>query len=99
MPRRIKLPKPSEEMSRAFVMMAEEVGGWPGVSTRLMFGMRAMYRDGVVFGMIPDKRSFKVADAIAHKVGGKWVAFEVKGEEGIREALMVLEKAYEAVRK
>jgi hypothetical protein len=99
MPRRIKLPKPSEGMNRAFATIAEDVSGWPGVSTRLMFGMRAMYREGVVFGMIPEKRSFKVVDGIAHKVGGKWVAFEVKGEEGIREALMVLEKAYEAVRK
>ncbi len=99
MSRRIELPKPSEQMKRAFALLAEEVGGWPGVSTRLMFGMRATYREGVVFGMIPDKRSFQVVDAIAHKAGGKWVAFEVKGDEGIAKALVVLERAYRAVRK
>ena len=99
MPRRIQLPKPSEEMRRTFLLLTEEVGQWQGVSTRLMFGLRAIYRDGQIFAMLPDKRSLEVADAIAYKAGGAWMAFEVKGEEGIGEALAVLEKAYATARR
>ena len=96
MPRtRPKLPPVSEEMKRVFALIAEEVGTWPGVTTRLMFGFRAVYRNGVVFAMLPDKRSLEVADAIAYKAGGEWRAFEVKGEEGIGGALGVLGKVYE----
>src|ERR1700691_1716849 len=91
---RPKLPPVSEGMRRTFALLAGELGTWPGVSTKLMFGFRAIYREGVVFAMLPDKRSVEVADAIAYKEGGEWKAFEVKGEDGIRGALAVLERAY-----
>ena len=90
--KRPKLPPVSEEMRRTFALLAEEVGGWPGVSTRLMFGFRAVYREGVIFAMLPDKRSLEVADAISYKVGEEWRAFEVREIGG---ALAVLERAYE----
>jgi hypothetical protein len=92
--KRPKLPTVSEEMKRIFALIAEEVSTWPEVSTRLMFGFRAVYRNGVVFAMLPDKRSLEVPDAIAYKVGAEWKAFEVKGEKGIGGALAVLDKAY-----
>jgi hypothetical protein len=92
--KRPKLVVVPEEMRRVFSLIAEEVGTWPGVSTKLMFGLRAVYRDGVVFAMLPDKRSLEVLDAIAYKEGGGWKTFEVKGEEGIGGALSVLEEAY-----
>jgi hypothetical protein len=95
MSRRIKLPKPSEEMRHCFAQLAEELATWPEVSTKLMFGLRAIYRDGVIFAMLPDKRSLETADAIAYKAGRKWMAFELKGEGGMGAALAVLEKAYE----
>jgi hypothetical protein len=94
--KRPKLPPVSEEMRRSFALLAGEVAGWPGVSMKLMFGFRAIYREGVVFAMLPYKRSLAVADAVAFKKGGTWVSLEVKGEEGISGALGVLEKAYEA---
>lgn len=93
--KRAKLPPVSEAMRRTFSLLAEEVRGWPGVTTKLMFGFRAVYRNGVIFAMLPDKRSLEVADAIAYKAGGEWKAFEVKSEHGIGAALGVLEKAYE----
>jgi len=95
--KRPKLPPVSGEMRRTFTLLAEEVATWPEVSMKLMFGLRAVYRGGVVFAMLPDKRSLEVADAIAFKKGGKWVSFEVKGEEGISGALGVLEKAYQGL--
>jgi hypothetical protein len=91
---RPKLPPVSEGMRRTFSLLAEELAAWPGVTTKLMFGLRAIYRDRVVFAMLPDKRSLEVADAIAYKEGKEWKAFEVKGERGIRGALAVLERAY-----
>ncbi len=93
--KRPQLPPVSEGMRRTFALLAEELGGWPGVSMKLMFGLRAVYRNGVIFAMLPDKRSLEVADAIAYKAGGEWKTFEVKGEEGIGAALGILEKAYE----
>jgi hypothetical protein len=92
--KRPELPPVSEEMRRTFALLAEEVGMWPGVSTKLMFGFRAVYREGVVFAMLPDKRSLEVQDSIAYKDGAEWKSFEMKGEEGIGGALAVLEKAY-----
>jgi hypothetical protein len=92
---RPKLPPVSEGMRRTFALLAEELAGWPGVSTKLMFGFRAVYREGVVFAMLPDKRSLEVLDAIAYKEGSKWVSFEMKGEDGIGGALRVLRAAYE----
>jgi hypothetical protein len=90
---RPKLPPVSDEMRRIFALIAEEVAMWPEVSTRLMFGLRAVYRNGVVFAMLPDKRSLDVPDSIAYKDGGEWKSLEVK-EEGIGAALAVIEKAY-----
>lgn len=84
----------SEGMTRIFALIAEEVAGWPDASSKSMFGLRAMYRGGVIFGLIPDKKSLKSPDSIGYKEGGKWKAFAVKGEVGIGGALAILEKAY-----
>jgi hypothetical protein len=96
---RPKLPPVSDEMRRVSVLIAAEVCGWPDVSTRLMFGLRAIYRKGVVFAMLPDKRSLEVKDGVAYKEDGKWKAVEISGEEGIGRALAVLEKAYATARR
>ena len=61
---------------------------------RPMFGLRAVYRDGVIFAMLPEKRSFEVPDGIAYKSDGKWTVLEIGDERGIGKALGVLEKAY-----
>jgi hypothetical protein len=82
-------------MKRTSVLLAEELANWPGVSTRPMFGLRAVYRNGVIFAMLPDKRSFETPDGLAYKEAGKWKIFEVGDETGIGEALAILEKAYE----
>jgi hypothetical protein len=83
-------------MKRTSVLLAEELANWPGVTMRPMFGLRAVYRDGVIFAMLPDKRSFEVPDGIAFKKDGKWTVLEVGDERGIIKALGVLEKAYSA---
>jgi hypothetical protein len=92
---RPKLQRVSEEMRRACALLAEEISGWPNVSMRLMFGFRAVYRSGVIFAMLPDKRALESAGAIAYKEGGKWVLFETGDGQDLRGALAVVEKAYE----
>ena len=77
-----------------YALVGEEVLRWPGVSTRLMFGLRAMYRSGVVFAMLPDKRSLKVRNSIAYIEDGNWKSFEMENEAGVGGALATLEKAY-----
>ena len=90
-----RMPPPSEAMKRWSAVLAEELGNWSGVTTRPMFGMRAVYRTGVIFAMLPDKRSVESPDGIAYKEGGKWKIFEVVDEGGLACAVAVLEKAYE----
>jgi hypothetical protein len=86
-------------MQRLSALLAEELGNWPDVTTRPMFGLRAVYREGVIFAMLPDKRSFEIPDGIAYKEGGKWRVFGVGDERGIGGALGVLEKAYQLAGK
>jgi hypothetical protein len=81
-------------MKRTSALLAEELANWPGVTMRPMFGLRAVYRDGVIFGMLPDKRSFEIPDGIAYKEGGKWTVFDIGDERGIAQALGLLEQAY-----
>jgi hypothetical protein len=81
-------------MRRACKLLADEASTWPGVSARLMFGFRAIYRTGVVFAMLPDKRSLEVPNSIAYKDDEEWKSFEMEGESGVGRALAVLEKAY-----
>ena len=81
-------------MRRACALLAEEISGWPEVSMRPMFGLRAVYRNGVIFAMLPDKRALESPTAIAYKEGGKWVLFEVGDENDLGRALAVIEMAY-----
>jgi hypothetical protein len=102
---RPKLVAASEEMRRISALLAEELGGWPGVSERPMFGMRAFYRGGVVFAMLPHKRAlentftvwYKEHGAEATREGLKWRQCEVREERQIRDALACLDAAYRSV--
>ena len=87
------LPQVSEEMKRFAGLLAEEVLLWPGVTARPMFGLRAFYRGGAIFAMLPDKRAPEKANAIAYKLA-KWRIFEVRGEGDLKAALGWLERAY-----
>ena len=83
-------------------LLGQELLGWPGVSMRPMFGLRAFYRGTVVFAMLPDKRALKSPKAIAYKlpagtargVGRKWQLFELEEERDASDALACLDKAY-----
>ena len=99
---RPKLTEVSEETRRTSLLLAGELAGWPDVTQRAMFGMRAFYRRDVIFAMLPDKRALRNPRAIAYKLpsaaskaeGDKWKSFELKNEQDITGALACLERAY-----
>src|SRR6266700_4015453 len=92
-------------MRRLSALLSEELLRWPGVSTKPMFGMRAFYRGGIVFAMLPDKRGFNSPNAIMYKLpdgrqkreGPKWQFFEVEADV-VSKALACLDKAYRKAR-
>lgn len=48
--------------------MEEELAGWPGVTSRPMFGMMAFYRKGTVFAALPRTRCFNTPRSVAFKL-------------------------------
>ena len=81
-------------MQHIAAMLAQELAGWPHVSTKPMFGLRAHFRETKIFAMLPEKRSFEVPNGIAFKENGKWKLFEIADQSVVAAALAVLEKAY-----
>ena len=100
--KRPRLAPASEAMGRIFSLLSQELLRWPGVSVRPMFGLRAFYRDAVVFAMLPNKRAIESPKAITYKLPGgtqtlegqKWRLFELQGEGDIANALACLDQAY-----
>ena len=100
--KRPRLVAISQDMRRMCALLSDELLHWPGVRVRPMFGMRAIYRDAVVFAMLPDKRALESPTAIAYKLpaGGqrretqKWQLLELENERGVVNALACLDKAY-----
>lgn len=88
-------------MRHTSALLEQELLGWPGVSVRPMFGMRALYRGTAIFAMLPDKRALENPNAIACKLAGaeksegrKWHLLELKDEPDLTAALACLDKAY-----
>ena len=97
--RRPKLPPVSDAMRRISALLAQELTTWPDVNMRPMFGLRAVYRRGVIFALLPEKRALETPDSIGYKKAGKWVEFEMKDETGVAAGLAILQKAYTTARR
>ena len=96
--KRPKLPPVSEQMKHISAMLEQELLGWPGVSARPMFGMRALYRESTIFAMLPGKRALESPNAIAYKLPGraeKWHLIELEDERDLSAALACLDRAYQ----
>ena len=61
---RPKMPPISEEMKQWSALLKAEISGWPGVSTRPMFGMLGQYRGRTIFAGLPVTRGFDTPDSI-----------------------------------
>ena len=45
-------------------LIAEELLGWPKVTSRRMFGLTVFYGDGLPFVVLPDTKDFAAADRV-----------------------------------
>ena len=61
---RPKMPPISEEMKQWSAMLEAEIGGWPQISTKPMFGMMGLYRRKKIFGGLPVTRGFDTPNSV-----------------------------------
>jgi hypothetical protein len=62
--KRPKLLRISEEMKQWSAMLEQELRGWPGVSSRPMFGFIGLYRDSLIFAALPRSRAMVTPNSI-----------------------------------
>ena len=67
MKRRPKLPPASEEMKQWSAMLQQELSGWPGVTSRPMFGLTSFYRNGAIFAALPHTRAVRTPNSLIIK--------------------------------
>jgi hypothetical protein len=64
---RPKLYKVSEEVKEWAAMLAGEVGTWPGVRSKPMFGLVSFYRNDKIFAALPRTRALTSPHSIIFK--------------------------------
>jgi hypothetical protein len=62
--KRPKMLRISEEMKQWSAMLENELRGWPGVSSRPMFGFIGMYRENAIFAALPRSRAMVTPNSI-----------------------------------
>ena len=87
---RPKLPAVSEEMKAWAMALASEVGTWPRVSSRAMFGFTALYRGKRIFAVLPRTRGMGSASSLAFKLEkpGRRVLARLKKDKRISSTVM-----------
>jgi hypothetical protein len=106
--RRPTLPKTDAEMQRWCAQLEADVMSWPGVTTRPMFGLVALYREKQIFAALPRTRAVNPPFSLMVKLpgvrsvrltpngpGAAWATFALESSEDISEALRLLERAYD----
>ena len=66
--RRSPLVVVSDQMKAWSAALAQELEGWPGVSSRPMFGFTALYRGKRIFAVLPRTRAMGSPNALAFKL-------------------------------
>ena len=65
---RPKIARVSEVMMEWASLLETELASWPSVTARRMFGMTALYRGSVIFGVLPRTRSLETQQSVAFKL-------------------------------
>ena len=81
---RPNLPKVSDEMKVWSTALADEVAGWPRVSTRSFFGFTALYRGDKIFAALPRTRGMESANSLAFKLETRAPAVSARLEKDCR---------------
>jgi hypothetical protein len=66
--KRPPMPRISDEMKQWSSMLGGEISGWPGVTTRPMFGLLGYYRNKTIFAALPVTRAIGTPNAIVFKI-------------------------------
>jgi hypothetical protein len=87
---RPRLPVVSEEMKAWAAALVEELAGWPGVTSRPMFGLTAFYRGKQIFAVLPRTRGMGSPSSAAFKLSkaGPRVLARLRREERISTTVM-----------
>ncbi len=88
------LEKISEEMKVWSGLLAEEVSGWPDLTTKPMFGLTALYRGPAIFAALPKTRALGSPNAVAFKLVGASAKTmgQLKRDARIQETMMAAAK-------
>ena len=80
--KRVNMKATTERMRGWAEALAGEMEDWPGVTVKNAFGMRLVYRKGVVFAALPSTRALYEEDAILIKFNAETVqlAKRIAGE-------------------
>ena len=62
--KRPKLLRISEETRQWSALLEQELSGWPGVTSRLMFGLIGLYRSRKIFAALPRTRALGTPNSI-----------------------------------
>ena len=98
------LPKMAEEVRPAVAFLERELGSWPQVVAKPMFGMLAFYRGRQIFAALPRTRALESPTAIACKLpkdrapgtpGKGWKTIEIVSDADLRAALRLLGRSYQ----
>ena len=77
---RPRLPKITEEMKAWSAALGTEVMTWPGVTTRPMFGLTAVYRARRIFAVLPRTRCMDAPNSIAFKLESAGVRIRARAQ-------------------
>jgi hypothetical protein len=85
-----RLPPVSEEMKAWSAALASEIGGWPGVTFRPMFGFMAVYRRNRIFAVLPRSRAMGTPSSLAFKLedAGPRVLASLRKDSRIQMTMM-----------
>jgi hypothetical protein len=63
-----KMLKPGPQMEQFSALLATEILTWPNTSTKVMFGMTALYRGTVMFGAVPKTKTLWTKNSVMFKL-------------------------------
>jgi hypothetical protein len=98
------MPRVAEEVKPMVEFLERELTSWPHVTTKPMFGMVGLYRKKKIFAALPRTRALGTKHAILCKLprdkqtgkpGKGWKTVELFSDRDLREALRLLNRAYE----
>lgn len=90
------MPHIAEEMKAWSAALEAEVGDWPHVTRKPMFGLIALYRGKHIFAILPRTRALGSATALAFKLekGTPRISAAIEREPRIQTTIMKARKWY-----